>query len=211
MKKKKTILVAAVLLLIFLIGGLYAYFTDTKTVTNTFTIGNVAITLTEPHWSTIDVNENNIPDAAEKKAPGETIVKDPTITNTGSNDAFIFAKVESACTTNTSSTNATPKEIFTYTINSGWILMTDGSCDSQTHTVSRVYAYGSSSAMTRVETDDAIVLFNNIQVSTSLTGEETGVTGNKSVLVTAYAIQADGLGVTQPSQVWSRGTFNTTP
>ena len=38
MKKKKTILAAAILLFMFVIGGAIAYFTDTDTKTNTDTI-----------------------------------------------------------------------------------------------------------------------------------------------------------------------------
>ena len=46
MKKKKTILAAAVLLLMLAVGCAIAYFTDTDQKTNTFTIGNVDKMLT---------------------------------------------------------------------------------------------------------------------------------------------------------------------
>lgn len=48
--KKKTILVAAIAVMLvaaLVVGGTLAYFTDTKTADNTFTMGNVAITLDE--------------------------------------------------------------------------------------------------------------------------------------------------------------------
>ena len=204
MKKRKIIIAAIVLLLILLIGGVVAYFTDTETVSNTFTIGDVDITLTEPNWDTTDSNSNNVPDAAEAKTPGETVAKDPTITNVGTNDAYVFAKVTSACTT-----DASPKEIFTYTVNSGWYLMTpSNSCDSSTNTVTRIYAYGTSSAMTRVATNGTAVLFNNVTVNSAVTGDEAGLTGNKNVNVEAYAIQADGIGATAPSAVWTAANFS---
>ncbi|MDO5323968.1 MAG: TasA family protein, partial [Clostridia bacterium] len=50
---KKKVLVLAVsvcLVAILAIGGTLAYFTDTDAKTNTFTVGNVDITLTEPNW-----------------------------------------------------------------------------------------------------------------------------------------------------------------
>ena len=48
MNKKKGIAVAVVLLLILLIGGMLAYFTDTDTKDNVFTLGkDIDITLTE--------------------------------------------------------------------------------------------------------------------------------------------------------------------
>ena len=48
--KKKTILVAAIAVMLvaaLVVGGTLAYFTDTKTATNTFTTGKVSITLNE--------------------------------------------------------------------------------------------------------------------------------------------------------------------
>ena len=43
MKKKKTILAALVLALVVSIGGVIAYFSDTDSKTNTFTVGKVSI------------------------------------------------------------------------------------------------------------------------------------------------------------------------
>ena len=101
MKKKKTILAALVLLLVVAVGGAIAYFTDTDTKTNTFTIGNVDISLTEDGWDALaDANNNDIPDVAEDMMPGESVTKDPTINNLSTkNPAYVFAKVEVPCTT----------------------------------------------------------------------------------------------------------------
>jgi len=209
MKKERTIIAAVILLLVFVIGGAVAYFTDTKSVTNVFTIGDVEIELTEPSWVTTDENHNNVPDAAESRTPGQTIAKDPTIDNVGTNDAYIFAKVEAPCTT-----DATPKELFTYTINSGWILKTDGSCTGDSaKTVTRIYAYASGTAAegtmtTLKKSDPAIVLFNNVTVNTAITGDEEGLTGNKNIVVTGYAIQKDGINATTPNAVWTAASFS---
>ena len=52
MSKKKSIAVAVVLLLVLVIGGMLAYFTDTDTATNVFTLGdNIEISLHETNWS----------------------------------------------------------------------------------------------------------------------------------------------------------------
>ncbi len=208
MKKRKLLIAAIVLLLILLIGGAVAYFTDTETKTNTFTIGNVDITLTEPNWATADTNSNNVPDAAENKMPGEEIAKDPTITNVGENDAYIFAKVDSACTT-----DATPKEIFTYTVNTGWYL-TNPTAACENGTISRIYAYGTSSAMTKVSKNGTAVLFTKVTVNDTLTGSEAGLRdANKTVEVKAYGVQADGIKkdgnpATSPADVWSAANFS---
>ena len=48
--KKKTILVAAIAVMLvaaLVVGGTLAYFTDTKSADNTFTVGNVKINLLE--------------------------------------------------------------------------------------------------------------------------------------------------------------------
>ncbi len=51
MKKRKIILTSLALALVLLIGGIAAYLTDaTQQETNTFTVGKVDITLSEPSW-----------------------------------------------------------------------------------------------------------------------------------------------------------------
>ena len=77
-------LVAALLATCF--AGTYAYLTDTKAVKNTFTTGNVYITLTETGA------ENGL--NSYHLIPGKSYTKDPTITlNAGSEDAWIAAKI----------------------------------------------------------------------------------------------------------------------
>ena len=200
MNKKKTIISAIVLLAIVAVGGAIAYFTDTDTKTNTFTVGNVDITLTEEHWSTTDSNNNNIPDAAENIAPGVSVAKDPVITNVSATaPAYVYAKVEIPCTT-----DATPEEIFTLnTIGSGWTLMNDGACNNGVAT--KVYNYGTASAMTALAAGSATpAVFSSVSLNSSITGSENGLSGNKNVVVTGYGIQTNGLGndVT-PGTVWS--------
>ncbi len=80
MKKKKTIIAAVILLLVITVGGAIAYFTDTEEKTNTFTIGNVDISLSEPNWVETDTTPaNGIPDAAENLMPGQTVLKNPAM------------------------------------------------------------------------------------------------------------------------------------
>lgn len=55
--KKKTILVAAIAVMLvaaLVVGGTLAYFTDTKTETNTFTVGNVNIELLESQYHRVN-------------------------------------------------------------------------------------------------------------------------------------------------------------
>ena len=79
-------------------GGLMAYFTDSDTQTNTFTVGKVTVDLQEPEWDKYpDTDKDGVPDEAEDMTPNKTIKKDPTITNTGINDQFVFATVQVPC------------------------------------------------------------------------------------------------------------------
>ena len=88
MKKKILALCLVVVLVATAITGVtLAYFTDTDDATNTFTVGNVDIDLTEPKW-----DEQGKEDAPEVY-PGEALAKDPTVTNIGNNPCFVRVKV----------------------------------------------------------------------------------------------------------------------
>jgi len=208
MKKKKTILAAVVLLLVAIVGGAIAYFTDTDEKTNTFTIGNVDITLTEPNWDTTDTTPaNGVPDAAEDLMPGETVAKNPIINNESTkNPAYVFAKVVVPCTTET-----TPQEIFTYTVNTdAWTELSGEAvaCTSGGN-ATHVYYYGTSGTLTELAkaanastpTPTTKAVFDSVTVRGTLTGSE-GLTGNKNVVVTGYGIQKDGLASAVPATVW---------
>ena len=205
MNKKKTIIAAVVLLLVFLVGGAIAYFTDTDTATNTFTIGSIDISLSEPLWDALtDTDQDGIPNDAEDMMPGESVTKDPTITNDSTaNAAYVFAKVEIPC-----SSDATPIEAFELgSIGSGWTLMSDGACTLNTTTnkyvATKIYNYGTSGAMTSLAASASTSpVFSSITLNNDIDGTQTGLTGNLNVVVTGYGIQAEGLSSAVPSTVW---------
>lgn len=211
MKKKKTILAALVLLLVVAVGGAIAYFTDTDTKTNTFTIGNVDISLTEGDWDALaDANNNGIPDVAEDMMPGESVTKDPTINNLSTkNPAYVFAKVEVPCTTIVASAT-TSEELFTYTTNAGWTELSSAAvaCTSG-GTATHVYYYGTGGTLTALAkaadastpTPTSKPVFSSVTLRSTLKGNE-GLTGNKNIVVTGYGIQTEGLTSTAPADVW---------
>lgn len=92
MKKKIVALCLCVALAVVAIGGAtLAYFTDTKTANNTFTMGNVQIKLdetniAEPEGDRVTSNTYDV-------YPGEVVTKDPIVHNTGKNGAYIRAIV----------------------------------------------------------------------------------------------------------------------
>ena len=211
MKKKKTILAALVLLLVVAVGGAIAYFTDTDTKTNTFTIGNVDISLTEDGWDALaDDNNNGIPDVAEDMMPGESVTKNPTINNLSTkNPAYVFAKVEVPCTTIVAPAT-TSEELFTYTTNAGWTELSSAAvaCTSG-ETATHVYYYGTGGTLTALAkaadastpTPTSKPVFSSVTLRSTLKGNE-GLTGNKNIVVTGYGIQTEGLTSTAPADVW---------
>ena len=58
-KTVKGIAVSLGLITIMGIGGISAYFTDTDTQTNKFTVGRVTVDLTEPEWDKYPDKDNN--------------------------------------------------------------------------------------------------------------------------------------------------------
>ena len=107
---KFNLYLSGVLLVVFLamlVSTTAAYFTDSKQITNTITSGEVKISLTEAAVKS-DENGNLIEDTSKPRVvggvdvvvndygkvyPGQSIFKDPTIINIGSDDAWIAAKV----------------------------------------------------------------------------------------------------------------------
>ena len=184
--KKKTIIALVVILLAIalVVAGIMAYFTDRETATNTFTIGNVDIELTEPIWeAAAATGSGNIPDYAQNLVPGNTVAKDPTVTNVGANDAFIFVKVEIPYYENT--------DIFTPATIDGakWHLVSDA-VSGNTHTYVYAYATGEDKADLTALTSGANTgtLFDTVTLTTNTTAVEA-VQGNPQIVVTAYGIQ----------------------
>lgn len=102
MKKKiLSVSLVAIILVIAITGASLAYLTNKQEQVNTFTSGNVKITLDE---SKVELDADGYVSATltertsaaqdyGKMYPGQEITKDPKITNVGSEKAYIAAKV----------------------------------------------------------------------------------------------------------------------
>ena len=100
MSKKKIITLAlvAIIAVTAIASASIAYFTDTKTATNTFTVGNVKITLDEApvneEGKATDGNRVTGNDyGIDAVYPGAVVTKDPIVHNVGKNPAYIRATV----------------------------------------------------------------------------------------------------------------------
>lgn len=96
MKKQILIVVTALLLAALVAVGItIAWFTDTKETTNVFTAGDVTIKLTEmnPEKEIVDVTDHGIQMDYGHVYPGREITKNSTVTNMGSEAAYLAAEI----------------------------------------------------------------------------------------------------------------------
>lgn len=169
MTKKKivSLCLAAVLVVMAIAGATVAYFTDTDAKDNTFTVGNVDITLTEPNWESS--GSVDAPDVY----PGEPLAKDPTVTNSGKNPCFVRISVANLDQFDNKGDITYRTNYQTGALGADWVLHTDG------------YFY-----YTKVLNinESTTALFDQIVMPTGLTGGETA----EDIVVTAQAVQAQG-------------------
>lgn len=195
MKKKNLIIASSTLAALAIAGGALAFFTDVETATNTFTVGDVEITLTEPNWK---------PDENPPMTPGQEVPKDPTVTNDGTIPAYVFMEVKvpyanvSLIDDEGNKLPAADNELFTYTLNSGWVEV--GTPVLANGVATHVYAYGTASAMTEVAVDADVTLFNTIKFADVAEGDFEGE--NLNVVVKSLAIQTTNLDTTVPADLW---------
>ena len=93
MTKKRfvAILLCVTLVALAAIGATFAYLTDSKTVKNTFTVGDVKIKLDETNVNAPD--GDRVTSNAYHVYPGAVVKKDPIVHNVGENAAYIRATV----------------------------------------------------------------------------------------------------------------------
>lgn len=206
----RTVLTAGALASVLLVGGIAAYFTDFETKTNTFTVGEVGIKLEEPKWNPpTDIT------------PNQEITKDPTVTNEGKNEAYVFMEVVvpsleiKTANADGSVNEAAFTELFSYELTEGWVEVGTKQEDKVKNTTTHVYAYATGDAMTALgKTAKAPVLFKDEKVKFANVVEDNNLhvealNKNVDMVVNAYAIQTKDIngqgdaGKKAPSDVWS--------
>lgn len=177
-------MLAVTLLIGCAIGGTVAWLTDkTGPVVNTFTYGDINITLAETTGSSYKI------------IPGVDIAKDPKVTvKGGSEDCWLFVKVEEEGTFVANKV--------TYSIADGWT-KGDG-----TKIPANVYYREATAAAT--DTNFDVIKGNTIFVSSELTKAEinnlTGADKTPSLTFTAYAVQKDG--IADAATAWTKVPTN---
>ncbi len=205
MKKFKALLVVACALLLVAasVFGTMAYLTSTDTVTNTFTVGKVKITLDEAKVGT-DGKALTGSDAARvqtnsyKLMPGHTYTKDPTVTvEAGSEASYVrqmvtvtFDKVL------TDAQLATQLDGIFTGYDANWV-RNDKKVETKTKDGAKytviTYEYRYKDKVAATTTDSKLpALFTGIKVPETWTNDDLAALGNIEINIVAHAIQADG-------------------
>lgn len=207
MNKKKLTIISVALIMVLAVGGVLAYLTSTASVTNTFTVGDVEITLDEtavnPDGTPV-VDENGAPvDRVTENEyhllPGQTYIKDPTITVLkGSEESYVRMILT---VTNKSAVDAVIAaekngltdyaDLFDGWDDTKWVY--EGfDADDDADTISFEFRY--SAKVAADETDDLVLepLFTELVVPEFVNGDELEALQACTVVVNGDAIQAVG-------------------
>lgn len=206
-KKAMLMTLCAIILVVATVFGTMAYLTASDEVNNTFTVGNVKITLDE---AKVDTNGSPVEGAARVKEnsykllPSHTYTKDPTIhVDAASEDCFIRAKVtltnakEWIAIATKYADNKVENIIKGTDDNIWWV--SQPAVDETANTVTYTFVYKNEShtdelgkrIWTSTDSKD-LVLFNKIAIPGGLTNDELKSVGASKITVVAEAIQADG-------------------
>ena len=185
-------IILGVLFVIFLvISGITAYLTDTQTIENHFTVGQVKIELLENKWNALTAsNENGIPDVAENLTPNQKIDKDPVIHNIGKNDAFVYLKIKVPIA-KFSKNDQTKQELFLYEINDQWTIL-DARTIQYENYIEKVYYYNVNNGILS-PTQSTTSLFKNDKIKFANISSGVADLQNLELEVTAYAVQSSNL------------------
>ncbi|MBQ8623356.1 MAG: hypothetical protein IJ424_03135 [Oscillospiraceae bacterium] len=187
LSKALLVSLCAVLLVAASVLGTLAYLTSSDAVTNTFTVGKVAITLDETEVDEYGVagqNPDRVKENTYKLIPGKTYTKDPTIhVNAESEKCWLFVKIENGL-----------EGVATINGLDGWTLVDD---------TTDIYAFE------RVVTgNENVAVFATFTVDSDATEAELTDLADETIVVTAYAVQADGFATAADAWNGANSQFN---
>lgn len=200
MKKSKALILAlcAIVVMVGSVLGTLAFLTDRDTVVNTFTVGNVDITVDEA-----DVDLNGEPTGGSRVKenkyhliPGSTYIKDPTMTvKSGSEEAYVRMLVKINCMAELDAIFA-PQGADLLSIFNGhdaatW-LYEGVKRDAASNTVTYEFRY--KEPVVPGSTDVALdALFESITVPGFVSGEDLETVKDLEISVVGHAIQKANL------------------
>lgn len=195
--KSKALLMTlcAVLLVAASVLGTMAYLTSQDSVTNTFSIGKINITLDEAKVDADGKAQTTVPRVkanAYKLMPGHEYDKDPTVHVTAnSEDSWIFVKVENGIAAIEAAGNTTIDAQITA---NKWM---------QLPGVDNVYYKEYTKNATQQQD---FVVFKSFKVADTVTDTDLAKCEKANITITAYAVQKDGFDTAKAA--WDAAKFN---
>lgn len=227
MKKTRKILLmaaCAVLLVCISVGATVAYLTSTDSVTNTFTVGKVAIKLDEAKVNAdgkpINMDGEVVNDLSDAKRvrqnsyklmPGHEYTKDPTVTVLkGSEESYVRMLVtvtfKKALTDAQLSMNL--DSIFTG-YSTKWVR---AGKEINTDKTVITYEYRYDKTVSADETDNKLeALFTGIKIPDNWENDDLAAIGGFEIEIVAQAVQADGFDTAEAAWTATFGATSTTP
>ena len=207
-KKLMAIALAVCVVAVLAAGASLAYFTDkTEAANNTFTMGNVKITLDETDLTKTDGSRTPAGNTYTNLYPGMDMVKDPTVHNTGRNDAWVRVIVRVASGAafmdqfKDTQYGQSPLEGLTHGLGEGWQI-TASTKDTATNDM--VYTIVYNTVLKPGESTPAV--FNKLYIPATFgNGEMAAITYKNAndetvngftMSIHAEAIQSEGLNAT---------------
>lgn len=209
--KKKILAVSLIVSLVAIaaLGATLAYFTDTSTVDNTFTLGNIDIELEEivanvgGQAQTITEEQEGF--AYNTLVPGDSVRKEPYIKNVGNNDAYVMMVLELSDFADFDAAKIGKFAIdgvnfggdltgTTLPGNTKWYLVEDETATEGEKTVYRAYLiYGS--VLPDGADSKTVAPFTGLTLGTDFTSDDREGLDGFEIGIKAYAIQAENLTV----------------
>lgn len=188
-KKLAVMLASLTLVLCTVMGGTLAWLvTETEPVVNTFTYGDINITLHEADTNKDgdnDPNTNTYP-----MVPGHTITKDPKVTfMANSEDAWLFVNLEKT---------ANFDDFMTYEMADGWTKL-----DNVDGVYYREVSKAAQDAEFTVIKDDTVTVKGEVTKEMLNALDANGASNYPKLIVTAYAVQRDN-NIATAADAWAK-------
>lgn len=199
---RKNCVIAIAAVAVMAIAGISAYLMDTETVTNTFTIGDVDIQLTQESFEALAEGETLL--------PKQEIAMNPAIENTGDNPVYAFIEVtvpyeniKTVSDNGTVSAEAEDTALFSFGASNSWRKIGSDQKDTEAKTITKVYAYTSGDSCKALAVGAKTeALFSKMTFVNTL-GNEAINGSTKDVVINGIAIQTKGVGSSVASSVWA--------
>ena len=195
----------AVLLVAASVLGTMAYLTSTDTVENTFSVGAVAITLDEKDVDKDSNTEDNVTvdgvirDKANsyKLLPGHQYDKDPIVhVDSNSEDCYLFVIVKNEIADIESDATGDKTVAVQMTNDYGWSKVGETEDGA-------LYVYGTVEAPGVVKAGEDKTVFTTFKIDGDVTNTTLAGYKDKTIVVTAYAVQKDGFEGKAASEIWT--------